>query len=408
MAVGTTSTLGTRAPSSEGLGVGFGVGNGVRSGSILALLDQVDSDSTEGSDGTYVFHRLLTAAKEPAQREEWGPENDKAANYAIVAADFGKIVRLTGKTARTFTLPDIDAADSGIEVGDSVRVVNDSIKVLTVDGHGNDTVDGSANLALAAGKSRRFEVTGDATWVSREIFTEVLEKAAADTALKMFKHVELQFQSFGDHATYTRQGLADLPEAVREAFEASLLTAARNKVGREIVNPNPGVSFAGEGFNLAHEIRVATEPDQVPFPRVTEPWLALARACALIGMSFGNEDDMLWGFSAAVHPHFLLALQTHRRPNGMDGSYAPVWPLMSQRYGFGLEHGDTVGIVGVFIPSTAHVVWKDRPAVEHGTVGNNLLTHKRTAVVSARYGLAVKTPVAFCRIVAGTDDLLPS
>ena len=87
--------------------------------------------------------------------------SDKTANYTIGSNDEGDTVRLTGSTARTFTLPDITGA---VGTGWYVWVSNASTAALTLDGNGSDTIDGSTTFIIGAGYSARLQVTGSTTW----------------------------------------------------------------------------------------------------------------------------------------------------------------------------------------------------------------------------------------------------
>ena len=83
------------------------------------------------------------------------------ANYTIVAADIGNTVRLTGSTARTFTLPNIAGT---VVVGSILRVVNDASAALTLDGDGSDTVDGAATLVLRPGEAVILQAVTASVW----------------------------------------------------------------------------------------------------------------------------------------------------------------------------------------------------------------------------------------------------
>lgn len=76
-----------------------------------------------------------------------GLTKSRAANYAVVAGDDGKTVRMNVNAApRTVTLPDLGAGDDGFTV--TVMKTDASANQVVVDGHGADTINGAATLEL--------------------------------------------------------------------------------------------------------------------------------------------------------------------------------------------------------------------------------------------------------------------
>ena len=76
-----------------------------------------------------------------------GAVDAKAAAYAVVAADNGNVLSVTtGNVARTVTLPDLGAGDSGFTV--TVIKVDDTDYDVIIDGNGTDTINGAATYAL--------------------------------------------------------------------------------------------------------------------------------------------------------------------------------------------------------------------------------------------------------------------
>lgn len=71
----------------------------------------------------------------------------KSANYAVAAADDGKVVEVDASgAARTITLPDLAGANNGFTV--AVIKTDSSGNAVTIDGHGSDTINGAANYEL--------------------------------------------------------------------------------------------------------------------------------------------------------------------------------------------------------------------------------------------------------------------
>ena len=87
--------------------------------------------------------------------------NNRSANYQVLASDVGNTVRLTGGTARTFTLPNI-AGD--VPVGSIIFFVNAATAALTLDGNGADTIDGSATLVVLPGESVEVQAVTSTAW----------------------------------------------------------------------------------------------------------------------------------------------------------------------------------------------------------------------------------------------------
>lgn len=108
--------------------------------------------------GDFVFVRDSSASRfkrvERWRFPRWPGIATKTGAYTILAGDRGKTIRLTGSNNRTFRLPNI-AGD--VEAGWDVWIANDATANLTVDGNGADTIDGSANLTVAAGAAVRLQ-----------------------------------------------------------------------------------------------------------------------------------------------------------------------------------------------------------------------------------------------------------
>lgn len=86
---------------------------------------------------------------------------NKTANYTVVAGDLGDTIRLTGSSPQIFTLPD---SEGTVVPGWYVRVANDSTAALTLDGHGSDTIEGSATRILAPGQRANLQMLTATTW----------------------------------------------------------------------------------------------------------------------------------------------------------------------------------------------------------------------------------------------------
>ena len=120
------------------------------------------------ADGYFVFVRDSSASRfkrvERWRFPRWAGIATKTGAYTILAGDRGKTIRLTGSNNRTFRLPNI-AGD--VEAGWDVWIANDATANLTVDGNGADTIDGSANLTVAAGAAVRLQAISAAAWRAR-------------------------------------------------------------------------------------------------------------------------------------------------------------------------------------------------------------------------------------------------
>lgn len=108
----------------------------------------------------------------------------KTGNYVLVAADRGKMIRLTGSAASTFTLPDIAG---NVAIGWDVWISNDSTADLTVDGNGSDTVGGNPTLVMEPGHSVFLQaVTADSWRIrARPNFSQDDSRALANTELAL-------------------------------------------------------------------------------------------------------------------------------------------------------------------------------------------------------------------------------
>ena len=85
---------------------------------------------------------------------------DYDADTALTGAIEDNVARLTGANARTFTAPDI------AHVGMSWIAANGATADLTIDGHGADTINGAASLALAPGQAVRLIALTATSWRS--------------------------------------------------------------------------------------------------------------------------------------------------------------------------------------------------------------------------------------------------
>ena len=86
----------------------------------------------------------------------------KSAAYTAVAEDRDKVIRFTGSSAITFTLPDItgDVSTTGFRL----VILNDSTATVTIDGNSTDTVDGATTYSVAAGEAVEIVTTSATTW----------------------------------------------------------------------------------------------------------------------------------------------------------------------------------------------------------------------------------------------------
>ena len=217
------------------------------------------------------------------------------------------------------------------------------------------------------------------------------------------------FTNFDGYAEYTDEGVSDQPHFDMAAFDEMLLLPARHQISELLVNPTAAEPWSGQGFNLCPEIEVDSGSYDTGRPGrddgyqgtwFTEPTAALSRAMVEVAERYGSSS-----YAAAMHPRFGHAIRTER---ALEGGRAGGWDrlntlgaVVEQPFGFGVDEGDTVAIVGVFSRATATVVWKNQLAVEHGVTGTQFREWEATARIRARYGFAMLAPPAFCRIVAG-------
>ena len=124
---------------------------------LIEILTEAEADA--GTD----TERAVTAALLKRRVEAAFPVVSDSTARAVSASDMRKLLRLTGSTARTWTLPDVTG---GVEHGKFLFVENASTAVLTLDPNASDTIDGSATLDIPAGELRLILVTSTTTWKS--------------------------------------------------------------------------------------------------------------------------------------------------------------------------------------------------------------------------------------------------
>ena len=100
-------------------------------------------------------------ASDQEQTLLFGRVNNQNVDYTIVAADIGSTIRMTGAAARTFTLPDIN---DDVPIGSTLPIVNDGTAVLTLDGNGGDTIDGSTTLGVQPGEAITIQAVTASAW----------------------------------------------------------------------------------------------------------------------------------------------------------------------------------------------------------------------------------------------------
>ena len=101
----------------------------------------------------------------------------KSAPYTTVASDHTKVIEVTGTT--TITL--LAAATAG--AGYRTTIKNAGTNIVTVDGNGAETIDGAANIALAANASVDVVINAAGTgWLSKSQSTGLMF-AATDEIL---------------------------------------------------------------------------------------------------------------------------------------------------------------------------------------------------------------------------------
>ena len=146
-------------------------------GTGALTIDPAGSDTLNGA-ATLVLARGRTVRVQRVASTAWitvadtkdetggvaatGEVKNRTANYSLVDGDEGDTIRLTGATARTFTLPDIDGTD--VELGWQAVIVNASTAVLTLDGNGADTVGGAATVAIPAGHALKVQAVTTSAW----------------------------------------------------------------------------------------------------------------------------------------------------------------------------------------------------------------------------------------------------
>lgn len=76
----------------------------------------------------------------------------------------GQTYRLTGSTARRFSLPEIGTGTGDVSEGWQIVLVNDSSAELTVAADGAETIEGTPQIAVAAGRAVRLQAVAANEW----------------------------------------------------------------------------------------------------------------------------------------------------------------------------------------------------------------------------------------------------
>ena len=125
---------------------------------------QNDAAATTLEAGTNIVEHLGDSHSIVA-RNPWSPLSilSKNADYVLLASDLYKIVRLTGNTERTFTLPDITG---DVVTGAWFIVQAATTAGLTLQGNGTDNIDGANTKEIGPGGAILVYVTGPSAWRS--------------------------------------------------------------------------------------------------------------------------------------------------------------------------------------------------------------------------------------------------
>lgn len=364
--------------------VGTAVATVPGSGSILDLLHEVNDDGRVN----YVFWRQLEIINPPLSRPEDTVVAVMTDDYTILHDD--EFVRLGYQTSadKTFTLPDVDGTD--VAIGWYIWVDNQSEHDLTVDPHGSDTIDGETDLEVATNQSVLLQVESTTAWT-------VLGYGDLIPDDTMFEQIDLGFTTLRGWATYTFEGVEDNQAVTRQTFDEMIMLRGRQHVGSEIVNPTRETSWKDEGFVKSPSLKVdVLRGEELIFD---QPGVWVSRAMQKVAMSYGGSS----GCSMVCDPRFCAAIRNARSQDGAKGIGFPELNLnqvVEQVHGFGIAKGDLLAIVGMFSPATASVVWKQRPSRMHDQMGEQLLEWKGTFCISSRSTLAVRSPLAFVRLIA--------
>lgn len=129
---------------------------------MLRSLHAFVSGKADGGDATLVRPSDWNASHKAASIVD-----TKTGNYTIADADNGEILRATGSTAQTFTLP----AASGLVAGWSIIVENrntgsDAAGQLTITRAGADTIDGLTSIYTWPGSVHLLYRASSSTWES--------------------------------------------------------------------------------------------------------------------------------------------------------------------------------------------------------------------------------------------------
>ena len=370
------------------------------SGNILELIDEVDAQDAE----FYPYWQQRYALRSPIVRAEG---RIGTAVFSLTgsstpsASSDGELYQIAGGSGSvTLTLParsDVDdewnfLLDTNGNTGVVLRAVgSDRIFAAGANvGALNVTFNSPDNVVKV---SRR--AAGGFQYEDADLPGDMIPNAS------MFARARARFTHFTGWATYQDDALDDHAAIGRAEFDEMMLLPTRNLVSEEIVNPGPDTLWHNQiddtGFDTvtAVTIPVVQNDDQVVFD---EPGVHVSRAMMKMCQSYGGRADLVCG------PELCNALRTARSTDGARGVGFPDLMLrrvVEQSFGFGVQPGDLLGIVGNFNPATVKVAWRERPHVIHAQTGTQFLEYRGTARVAAKYALAVISPVAFVRLIAG-------
>ena len=215
---------------------------------------------------------------------------------------------------------------------------------------------------------------------------------------EMFSRVRLPFTYLKGYATYEEEALSDHAAIGMAQFNEMISVPVRNMVSEEIVNPGDDTAWLTEGFARSPSITIPVVDAGDDVVVFDEPGVHVSRAMTKMCMAYGGQSDLV------CSPYLCGAIRTARSTDGARGvgfQDLMLRRVVEQAFGFGTDGGDLLGIVGNFNAATVQVAWRERPHAVHHATGTQMLQWRSTARVGARYTLAVISPVAFVRLIAG-------
>lgn len=222
---------------------------------------------------------------------------------------------------------------------------------------------------------------------------DMIPDPAAGDSLLVFDRITREFGFWKGWVEFTDEALSDNRLINRERIDAAIMVPARNRIGGEIVAPTADMDWRDVGFVQSPAIEVEARSGN------GRSWIAqavdrLSDAMERVSLAKGAAPR----FQACLSPQYCNSLRKDVKLLSFM-SAGQLTRVVEQSYGFGMDSGDLAGIVGIFAPDTAYVEWKMRPTIAHGQIGDQIRTRRGGARAGARLGLAVISPVAFCRLV---------